>query len=102
MLKNILFTNIFLRTRRRRIEGASGRVGSCSGETEVAFQACIETHCIGEKEDGDEDGDDDGDADGVALIMTMSCAVIMMVALVKGVIHIWLEPRGQMNIAGHI
>ena len=32
-------------------------MGSCSGETEVAFQACIETHCIGEKQDGDGDGD---------------------------------------------
>ena len=35
------------RTRRRRIEGLKGRVGDCSGETEVAFQACQNSECLG-------------------------------------------------------
>ena len=35
------------RTRRRRIEGLKGRVGDCSGETEVAFQACQNNECLG-------------------------------------------------------
>ena len=41
------------RTRRRRIEGQDGRVGDCSGETEVAFQACNQRACAG-KRDGED------------------------------------------------
>ena len=40
------------RTRRRRIEaGTSGRVGDCSGETEVAFQACNFQPCAGRSDE---------------------------------------------------
>ena len=37
------------RTRRRRMEGSDGRVGDCSGETEVAFQACNDQPCAGRR-----------------------------------------------------
>ena len=67
------------RTRRRRIEGASGRVGTCSGETEVAFQACLETHCIGELGDADDDNGDIALDVIIPFVMASSCVLVMLV-----------------------
>ena len=71
--------NTLLRTRRRRIEGASGRVGTCSGETEVAFQACLETHCIGELGDDDDDNGDIALDMIISLLVASSCVLVMLV-----------------------
>ena len=32
---------------RRRVEGSDGRVGKCSGETEVMYQGCQDKECSG-------------------------------------------------------